>query len=223
MKELYENWRKNPTKENMNKILEAARPLIISEAIKWSKGLSPELILPKAEALTINAIKTYNPRSGTALSTHIVNNLQPLSRMAYKYQAAVRLPEYKLFKKFEFDRARKELFMELSREPTVDELAERLKWSKSAVAKMLASTMKGEGIESIELPMFQASSNIDLDYIYHSLNPIQQQVFKYSTGYMGVPIKSTRELARMLKMSEPQIYRIKTTIAKIIKEYKKES
>lgn len=223
MKELYEQWRKNPTKENMNKILEKSRSIIMSEAMKWSRGLSPELVIPKAEALVVHAVKTYNPKSGTALSTHIINNLQPLSRLAYKYQAAVRLPEYKLFKKFEFDRAKKELFMELSRDPTIDEIAERLKWSRAAVAKMISSTTKGEGIESIDLPMFHVGSSIDLDYIYHSLSPVQQKIFQHSTGYMGAPIKSTKELAKMLKMSEPQIYRAKTAIAAVIKNYKKES
>jgi len=222
MKEEYEAWRRRPTKENLNKVLDKSKSIIISEAMKWSKGLSSELIIPKAEALAIQAIKTYNPKSGTALSTHIVNNLQPLSRLAYKYQAAVRLPEHKLFKKFEFDRVRRELFMELSREPTIDEIAERLRWSRAAVARMAKATVKGEGIETIDLPLFHAAPSIDIDYIYHSLSPIQQKVFQYSTGYMGSPIKSTREIAKLFKISEPAVYRLKTSIADVIKQYRKE-
>lgn len=222
MKEEYEKWRKNPTQENLNNVLKAARSLIMNETIKWSKGLAPELLLPHAEALAIQAIKSYNPKSGTALSTHIVNNLQPLSRFAYKYQAAVRLPEYKLFKKFEFDRAHNELFLELSREPTIDELAERLKWSKSAVAKMMKATVKGEGTENIDLPMYHVPVESEVDFVYHSLNPLQQKVFQYSVGYMGSPQLSTKEIAKKLKLSEPQVYRIKNSIAKFIKEYRKE-
>jgi DNA-directed RNA polymerase specialized sigma subunit len=219
MKELYEQWRKNPTDENMQKILEKARPIIYSEINKWSRGLSPELLLPKAEAQVIKAIKTYKPSSGTAITTHIVNYLQSLSRIPYTYQAVVRLPEYKLAKKFEFDRAQKELFMELGRDPTIDELAERLKWSRGAVVEMLKKTVRGESPESIDLPMFQYSSPIDVDYIYHGLDPIQQKVFQYSTGYMGSPQLSTKEIAKKLRLSEPQVYRIKNKIANIIKKY----
>jgi len=222
MKELYNQWRKDPTNENMQKIIEKARPIIYSEINKWSKGLSPELLMPKAEAQVVKAIKTYKPSSGTAITTHIVNYLQSLSRIPYTYQAVVRLPEYKLSKKFEFDRVQKELFMDLGRDPTVDELAERLKWSRGAVAEMVKKSIKGESPESVELPMFQHGSSIDVDYIYHGLDPVQQKVFQFSTGYMGSPQLSTKDIAKRLRLSEPQVYRIKSKITDIIKKYRDE-
>jgi len=213
MIEIWKEWKKNPNNDELKaKLLDALNPIIFKEINRWSRGIGAELVYPKARHLALQAAKTYDPKSGTALTTHVVNQLKPLSRIAYSYQDVVRVPEYKLLRLMHFNNSMKELKDQLGREPTINEVADYLKISRSSALRLWGESRRGEIIEDTEMPMYDSitadpNKVFYIDFLYQSLNPRQQKIFEYSTGYNNAPRLSVEEIAKKIKESPSVVYR----------------
>ena len=132
---LFEQWRKEPTPQNLSLLLNSLGPLITREVHRASGTLPDSALTAEAKKWAIKAVRTYDPSKGVKLSTHVTNYLQKIRRLNYQYQNVARLPESKQLQFRQYGDAISFLENELSRQPTDEELAAHLGWSKRNVVK----------------------------------------------------------------------------------------
>lgn len=226
--ELWQRWNQEDDEEALKKLVnEQLDPLIQSRVNKWAGGLPRPALEMKAKKHAYDAIQTYDPDRKAALGTHVTNRLQKLSRDVYNHQEAVRIPEYKQTKKNAYREAFEQLKGRLGREPTNDELADELGWSKSRVNDV-QELMQDELVESEDVGagMFEQQdvygSGTDdeiIEYIYHDLSPQEKLIFEHSTGYSGKEILSNPELRDKLGLTQGQLsYRKSKLVDKVKKK-----
>ena len=139
-----------------------------------SGSLPTSALAGEAKKWTIKAIKSYDPSKGTTLSTHVMNYLPKVRRMNYKYQNAVRLPENMQLKYHEYNRALTDLTDQLSRDPTPEELAHKLGWSKGHTIKfrdsLFADLIESQSERPTEYTHFNDNA-ILMEHLRASLTP----------------------------------------------------
>lgn len=137
--ELYAVWSADKSKRNMSNLVKQLHPIIYSEVRRQSGTLPEAALASEAKKWAIKAIQTYDPSKGAGLSTHTTNYLAKTRRLNYKFQNAARLPE-NLHRQFsEFRNTVSHLNESLNRDPTDEEIADELGWSKPAVIKFKGS------------------------------------------------------------------------------------
>lgn len=218
--EVWRQWKGNPTSANMQQVLTRIDPVVQSEVNRWSGALARPLLELKAKSLAAEAIKSYSPARGAALATHVVNRLKKLSRMTYTHQKAARIPEHQALQYHTYNNAKVNLEDKLGREPSGVELAQNLGWSRPYLTRFQNSLRK-EFLESGEPPPIFDKPSDDarlIDFIYNDLSPTQQTLFQHTTGYMGSPVLSNRQLMKSLSMSQGQLSYQKRLLADQVKE-----
>jgi DNA-directed RNA polymerase specialized sigma subunit len=178
--ELWEAWKKTGSKKDLSNLLDQLSGVIYSEVHRASGSLPTTALTMEAKNWAYKAIQTYDPSKGTSLSTHVMNYLPKVRRMNYKYQNAVRLPENLQLKYHEYNRHLTQLTDELNRDPTDEELAKRIGWSKPQVVKF-KNSLYSDLIESAserpaEFTQFNQGS-ILMAHIMDSLSPEEKFIF----------------------------------------------
>lgn len=145
--ELWLEWKRTGSKESLGKLMSQVSPLVYSEVQRASGSLPVSALSAEAKKWAYKAIQTYDPSRGAALSTHITNYLPKVRRLNYKFQNAARLPENMQLQYHEYSKAVSDLAEELNRDPSEDEIAKRLGWSKPQVVRF-SSRLYSDTIES---------------------------------------------------------------------------
>lgn len=218
--DLWREWKRNPTPFNLQKVLDALEPIIHSEVNRWSGTLARPLLELEAKRLAVEAIKTYSPSRGAALATHVTNRLRKLSRISYTHQNLARIPEHQTMQYNTYVGAKAHLEEKLGREPSGSELADHLGWSVPYLTRFQKSLRK-EFLESGEPPAIFDRPSDDahlIDFIYNDLSPQQQIIFQHTTGYMGSPLMSNKQLMKKLKMTQGQLSYHKRQVIDRIKD-----
>ena len=126
---LWRRWKSHPTDVHASALLAQVSPLIQREASKWAGTLARPLLDTEGKRLAMQAFHSFDPSRGAQLGTHVVNQLQKMSRLSYSNQNVARLPENKMLKYHAYNLGHSTLQDELGRAPTADELADDLAWS----------------------------------------------------------------------------------------------
>ena len=137
--DLYHRWKQEGDKASLGALMKQLNPIVYSEVRRTSGTLPEAALSAEAKKWTIRALNTYDPTKGVALSTHVMNYLPKVRRLNYKYQNSARLPENLQLQFTEFKNAASHLETTLNREPTDEELAKELGWSKPAVTRFRGS------------------------------------------------------------------------------------
>jgi DNA-directed RNA polymerase specialized sigma subunit len=217
--ELWEKWNKRKSQANLSKLLDQMTPIIKNAVRQYSGSLSPVILEAEAKIQAVKAFHSYNPSMGTKLSTHVINYLQKINRLVYKHQELYSVPEDRRIKYHTFDSIRSHLKDQLDRDPTGEELADNLKWSRSEVNRYLSEDRR-ELSESMPISndadFFRAGDSAMTAYIYNDLNPTEKVLFEHTTGYGGKPILATPQLLQKLNMTQGQLsYMKKNLVDKI--------
>ncbi len=193
--EAYNNWKQTGDKASLGILMKQLHPIVYSE-VRRASGTLPETALSaEAKYWTVRAIETFDPTKGVALSTHVTNYLPKVRRLNYKYQNAARLPENLHLQFTEFQNAVSHLENTHNREPTPDEIAAQLGWSKGAVVKykgaLYEDLMESAATRPTEITQFN-SNKLLLDHIMDKLDE-QEKTLLLNKGEM-----SATELAAKL-------------------------
>lgn len=172
--ELWTQWKNTGSKRALGDLLNQMNGVIYSEVHRASGTLPTTALSLEAKKWAMKAFETYDPSKGAVLSTHVSNYLQKVRRMNYRYQNAVRLPENMQLKFHEYNRQLSQLTEELNRDPTDEELAKKLGWSKGQTVKF-KNSLYSDHIESAsERPAEFSSFNesaILMQHILDNLSP----------------------------------------------------
>lgn len=218
--ELWSAYNRSPNKNTLQPLLNNFKGTIQKSVSKWGGGnVSPIVLDIKAKKIAIDAFKSFNPAK-SKLNTHLTNHLKGLSRPVYETQVA-RMPEARTLKVGTYITANEELTSQLGRIPTARELADNLKWNIKEVQRFrreLRSQFSTDPDKPVPPGFETFNSEIgELDFIYHDLNDQDRQVFEGTTGYMGSPVMSGKELMRKTGLTSGQISHSKRRIkAKVL-------
>lgn len=218
--ELWQTWSKSRKDTDLSVLLQQLAPLIHAEVNRRAGTLSRDLLQLQAKILACKAISNFNPNLGVKLSTHLINQLQKLSRLNYSHANGLRVPEHTLLKYHTFMLATEDLQDQLGRPPTTEEMADELSWSPKKIEVFQQQFNHPELTESGDTPMAMfvaASHNPQLGYAYSSLSPRQQLIFEYVTGYNGTPRLSNDALLKKLGISQGVLSYEKTKIRDILR------
>lgn len=207
--ELVSKWKKSRDKEALAQLMKSLEPILYKNITKWRGGSLPEEVLyAQGLKLLYKGIETFDPSKNVKLSTHITNQLLPLSRITYTYSNVARIPENRIQRLNLFKETLDVLTDKLKRRPTTDELADYLHWSKKMVEQtnrdLFKDTLLQEGY--MHVPVTHSSPNIwTIDFYYHSLSPKEKLLFEDLTGYGGRPVLPESTILKTHKITKKEL------------------
>lgn len=228
MEEAYGVWKQKPTPENMGSLLEKAGPTIDS-ALRSYAGGNPAL-KARAKKLAIEAFKTYDPKRGAKISTHLMTQLQPLTRQAREFSQVTKTPERVSADLYKMKQAELEHFDQHARPPSDKELADRSGLSVRRLGKLrrynlgeVSESGLTEMDEGEQATMYPGVNKLDphavwLEYVHHDLAPIDQKILEWRTGFNGNEVLPNNEIAKRLKLSPGAISQRAAKIAQKLSE-----
>lgn len=206
--ELFKKWKSNPTSDNLRPLLSSFNPIITQHVNKWQDtGINKDILRNEAQNLFLKSLQTYDPKKNVQLSTHVINNLKPMSRFAANNQNIIRIPEQNL------QEYRKLL---TSGDTNVDLKKTLEKESKGNLASHKTFT---EHFYSMTGPngnnpvMEELSSDaMALSMLYDELDKTDKIIFRHTFGYNNTPILSNKDIAKKLGISPPAVTKRKNKI-----------
>lgn len=135
----YNHWKETGDKKSLGLLIRQLHPVIYSQVERVSGTLPKSALSAEAKTWTVKAIQSYDPTRGASLATHVLNYLPKIRRLNYKYQNSARLPENLHLQHSSFTTGVSQLQEKLGRDPTDEELATQLGWSKPLVTRFKAS------------------------------------------------------------------------------------
>ena len=216
---LYNAWKTTKSKEDMSKLIEHLHPIIFSQVHRQAGSLPQSALAGTGRLWAMKAVETYNPDKGATLSTHVANYIRKIKRQNYKYRGPARLSENKQMEFESYRRAKENLTDELARDPSPDELARQLGWSKGAVIKFskLHFTDVNEGsVENATQYETFSDKNLLLQTLINRLTPEEKIIFE-NKGKIPAP-----QLAKKLGVDTNRLNYLQRKLIAKITDIKKE-
>ena len=179
----YQIWKQTGSKEDLGNLLRSLSPVIQSEVNRQSGTLPSAALHGQAQKWAVKAIQSYNPDKGVALATHVTGFLRKIRRVNYTYQNAARLPENLQLKYSEYSTAANRLENLLNRDPTEEELAKELGWSKAHVVRLKTSLYQDLSESGAMKPTEASQYNKEalvLSYIKENLTPDEIYILNHA-------------------------------------------
>lgn len=220
----YSAWTVDPSPERLQDLMAGLDPVITSEIQRFS-GPKP-LLKSRAKALAIQAVRKYDPNSGVQLRSWVTTQLQPLSRYNNSLKP-VYTPEDAARKSYAVSKAHTDFINETGRDPTDDELADRVGISVKrlqAVRRMTPAvvnepTPTDDESASPEYGIYQSNTaRAAAEAVYSSLDARDKRIYDLRTGEHGASETSGVDIASLLKISPALVTRRSDAIAQQILE-----
>jgi DNA-directed RNA polymerase specialized sigma subunit len=220
-------WKTDPTPENYTQLMKSVQPIINFGIQKSAGGMFDPVIKIEAQALASEAVRSYDPASGALLTTHLVNQLQPLSRLKRDRVHAVSIPDRQQLDSRLINDARSSLFDKFDREPSLPEIADATGLNVKRIKKVIDSQRKlptsgilGEEKEDANLPSHSATDFFSeaQEFVFMDLNAVDQRLMTEGLGYSAGEVKSVRELAAELDISPATVSRRLNDIVQKVQE-----
>lgn len=204
-KSLYGEWKASNDTSKRDEILHRMKPVITS-ALKTYGG-NDNTLKTRAYIIASDAINTYDPSKNVKLESHVYNNLKKLTRYRNERNTAIHIPENVRADSMTVYRFMDDFRNTHDREPSLMEISDSTGLPYKRIAKA-RSVGKEKNVsqfanEKGDVTIGEKRSYADIwkDYIYHDLDPINQKIFEWSTGYQGSDTLSRKEIAERLNMS----------------------
>lgn len=231
---MWQTWKNSNYNPNqLRPLKKSMQPIIRSHVRKWQAANVPkDLINMHAQQLTIEALKTYDPtirgsnNRVAAVGSHVNNHLRRLQRFVVENQNAARIIENRAGKNLRFfQEAQNMLFEELKRDPTAQELAEKmtLNMGKSVSVKearrFMSENRKDRATSDDNFSFMPTGTRMLMKLLPEELTPLENQVFERYYGLNGSPKKKPGVIAMELGLTGPRVSRILNKISDKANEY----
>lgn len=190
---VFNHWKQTGSPAAFQQLYISMKPLVVEAAKKASYGSN----IPQsahqiwAAQSFYDALRTYKPTAGTAIQSHVYNSVQQKSkRLNYLYQNLGHIPEPRAMQIGLYQNIHENLRSSLGRDPSTEEVADKLNWGTKDVAKIQKEIQKDYALDaSTEDDGFSASSIDDeiLEFVYYELSSEEQLVYDYVFGKNGRP------------------------------------
>ena len=175
-----------------------------------------------AMRLALHSLDSFDPNAGAALSTHVVNGLQRVSRFVNQNKNVARIPEHRLLRIGTFQSVHSSMEAQLGRRPAVEELADELGWTHKEVgtmARSLRSDMSASSMPEAAEGRLKDRSHETMHFVRGGLTPPEKQAFDHLWGFSGNKQLSVNDIARRTGLSTDRVYRLRRETATDIQRY----
>lgn len=230
---LAEGYARVPSPEGLDAAAQAALPLCAQVARRFiGRGAEYDDLYQAACLACVRALRVYQPERGVPFAAFAAQYAGGAIRNYLRDQAAaVRLPRTLYEQGAQLTRARRELTMQLMREPTLSELAEYLSWDEARTLDTLLSLESGHGVS---LDEEAGEGEISL----HEMLGAEDQHITSAADYASVKAlldalpprdarlltlrylenRSQRDTARALDMTQMQVHRAEKRLLALLRE-----
>lgn len=216
----YERWSLQRDPDSLYAVTKSLKPTIDSVVASLGGTGNPQ-IATKARVIAAKAIQNYDPEAGVSLPTWVSSQLRQLTRDIRKSNSPVHVPDGVQMDGYAIYRAEKEFEDEFGREPTVDELADRVGLSVRRITDVrtkLRPIVNDTGTEGEDGSATLEFANTDytqdaLDYVYNSSDRNDKKLLEYTIGYGGKQPISTKAIMEKLKLTPVQLSRRKSRLS----------
>jgi RNA polymerase sigma-B factor len=222
----YSTWAADPTPDNASALLTHMEP-VIGSAINRFAGKDDPLIRGRARRMALDAVRTYDPKRGVRLTTHVTNHLMGLRRASRQQSQLLKVPERASMEQAYLQRMTAELGEDLGREPTTTELAD---FSALPVHKIARLRRYVPGAVESSLPEDLGGSNrfdagdreLKMAEILHQELPYRDQhILEWSLGLHGSPQLSNQEIASKIGVTPGAVSQRKAILQQKLDEMSK--
>lgn len=210
--------------EDRDALFQRMQPIVMKKVQTWAGPIPLDVLRNEAKALTFKAFDSYDPKKGTAISTHVTNSLAPLSRVVYTHQNTARLPENLILKVSSYNRAKEHLTAVNGYEPTSDQLHQELGWDRRELDR-LEQYMRNDLTESaggLDGSFYEDKGSEDddlLEALYMSLLPNEKKLLEYTTGFHTGKKLSSTEICTKMGITQAQLSYQKTLLQNKLKTF----
>ena len=222
---LWQTWKDGGQKpKDLRPLLKSFAPLIRmkTNVYKGKVKLIPDSAIETEFQLRfVDALRSYNPSKGS-LGTYVYRYLDKAKRFIVENQNIGRIPENRVYKIRQYTAARDELAEDLGTEPTVKQVAKKLKWDEAEAERMdseLRGDLVSQGFEEDPYSVTPSKSEEVLRLFKFELSGKEREVYEYLTGYGKPHITSTGEIAKRVKLEDYQVSRIKQSLQKRLQRH----
>jgi len=229
----YADWAVDPTPANMSRIIKALSPLLTGEINRYPGD--NYILRGHAKKLAVNAVKTYNPASGAKLTSWVVTQLQPLSRIGRKSQQLVNTSELSYRQFAQLNEAAKEFRDEEGRDPTDEELADVVGISTKRIQQVrkmnpvvrsvgqLEDYSGGDDEMDFSMPAVEdlgadPALNTAVEAVYDSADERDRVILEHKMGRGGKELLSNQDIAKRLGVSPGLVSQRSLNLAKSIQD-----
>lgn len=166
----------------------------------------------QARILTLSAIRSFDPKKGASIKTHVYGNLQRLKRLSAQRGNLTKISEEAATQRLAIDKARKAWEIDKGTDPTTEELAtvtgisreriDALAHYRPVTPDSLAVSPEGDSMAVTDVDRALAMYD---RYIYDDLDRTDKKIYEWTTGYGGAKQISRSEMANRLRMSEAAV------------------
>lgn len=188
---IFAQWRTTKDPQHFRELYSSMKPLIHQAAKKAAYGSNVPESAHRAWAAQnfLNALHTFDPSKGRALQSHIYDTVhQKAKRLNYLYQNLGHMPEPRAQSVGLYQSELENMKVELGREPSASEIADRLGWSLTQVQAIQKEVVKDLALASgtEERSFFESSKDEEiLEYLYYDLTSEEKTVYEYIFGKHG--------------------------------------
>lgn len=230
LEDIHKKWMADPSLDNSTTLLNRLRPTIQQGITTHVGPTSSPTILSRAKMLALDQAKTYDPRSGASLKTHVFHGMQGLKRYAGREGMVISMPERLLLQKRRMDRAHNDFKAENGRDPSDDELQSHSGMALrdiERVRKLPNTINEGRFYQDLSedspgLPaVVQGRQAIDAwrDMIYHSAAEPDKVIMEHSLGLRGKAVLDNASIAAKLGISPSAVSQRKAVLQKQLDSY----
>ena len=201
-------WQKDPSPQLTQRVLGLIKPTIQSALHTYVPGQEADYRI-KATGYALNSLKNYNSAKKVSPNTYIFSQLRRLSRIKRQRQNIVHIPQSQIYQQAQVNKALQQFQDMYDRQPTDQQLADKLHVSKAKLAKMLQGNKRSVIPDSSAINPITGQSTFSqnaitqkdyFDYVYRSVSPQDKLIMQYTSGF-GKPVLSNNQIAAKLKLS----------------------